>query len=214
MAVSEARKAYLATWRERNREKLRVYDLAWRRAHGYREGQTWRIERYGTPEERDERRKERVKRYEAEHPEVGKRKAKRYYDKNREARLAATKAWRQTPAGKAWAESYRPKQRESYRRWYAKDPDAARIKKLAAANLRRARMAQAGGYATPEQIRARIDYYGGKCYICKQPWEELDHVIPVSRGGTCWPANLRPACSECNRTKHARPLSAVADRMR
>ncbi len=26
-------------------------------------------------------------------------------------------------------------------------------------------------------------------------------MIPLSRGGTNWPANLRPACDRCNRKK-------------
>jgi 5-methylcytosine-specific restriction endonuclease McrA len=65
--------------------------------------------------------------------------------------------------------------------------------------------ARGRGQASPEQIRARIDYYGGRCWMCGSPEADtLDHVIPLARGGTNWPANLRPACRSCNSRKHAR----------
>lgn len=72
--------------------------------------------------------------------------------------------------------------------------------------LRRARKAGAGGCATAAQVRARIDYYGGVCAYCGGPYEHLDHVIALARGGTNWPANLRPSCACCNLTKHVKRL--------
>ncbi len=50
--------------------------------------------------------------------------------------------------------------------------------------------------------RARIQFYGGRCAYCEQaPATELDHAVPISRGGGNWAANIRPACVECNRSK-------------
>lgn len=34
-------------------------------------------------------------------------------------------------------------------------------------------------------------------------WPELDHVIPLSRGGPHTADNLVPSCISCNRAKHA-----------
>jgi 5-methylcytosine-specific restriction endonuclease McrA len=46
---------------------------------------------------------------------------------------------------------------------------------------------------------------GGRCYYCGRKVEpgtlQLDHVMPVSLGGAKWPANLVPACPECNGKK-------------
>ena len=42
---------------------------------------------------------------------------------------------------------------------------------------------------------------------------EVDHVIPLSRGGTNDEANLVTACANCNRTKYAntwKPLEVAA----
>ena len=52
------------------------------------------------------------------------------------------------------------------------------------------------------RLQARIDFYGGRCWMCGDPWQCIDHVKPLSRGGSNWPANLRPACTSCNARKH------------
>lgn len=81
-----------------------------------------------------------------------------------------------------YIESHRPQIREKNRRRAA---------------LRRG----AEGYCSLTQLQARIDYYGGLCWICGDPMEAIDHVKPLSKGGTEWPANLRPICTSCNSKK-------------
>lgn len=90
------------------------------------------------------------------------------------------------------------------------DPSKHRIKSRRRAHLRRT----TAGYYTEEQLQARIDFYGRRCYLCGCDWDVLplgqktiDHVIPLSKGGTNWPANLRPACGSCNSKKWAKPLT-------
>ena len=39
------------------------------------------------------------------------------------------------------------------------------------------------------------------CFYCGDPWQHLDHVIPLSRGGLHERANLVPACQPCNDSK-------------
>ncbi len=70
------------------------------------------------------------------------------------------------------------------------------------------------GKFTSEQLMARFAFYGGRCWICGKPATTIDHVIPISKGGTNWPANLRPACRTCNARKGNRwfPLITEADR--
>lgn len=43
--------------------------------------------------------------------------------------------------------------------------------------------------------------YGDACYLCGGPADTIDHVIPLSRGGTNDIDNLRPACYDCNVSK-------------
>lgn len=68
---------------------------------------------------------------------------------------------------------------------------------------RRGQKAQAPGRATKNQVIARILYYGGQCWIpgCTEPGTALDHVKPLSKGGSNWPANLRPICRRHNSRK-------------
>ena len=51
------------------------------------------------------------------------------------------------------------------------------------------------------QFSDRWDHFGGKCWMCGGEGEVVDHVLPVSRGGTGWASNLRPACKSCKSRK-------------
>jgi len=67
--------------------------------------------------------------------------------------------------------------------------------------------APGAGYTTPEHIAGRWAMWGDRCYLCGDPATATDHVIPLSYGGTHWPANLRPICTWCNSSKaHHWPL--------
>lgn len=52
--------------------------------------------------------------------------------------------------------------------------------------------------------------YGHRCYLCDEVLEQgrgtihMDHVVPLSRGGTHTLDNLRPTCPTCNWTKQNR----------
>ncbi len=87
-------------------------------------------------------------------------------------------------------------------RWAKNNPAKAR----AISALRRARIAKAPGLCSDEQLEARLAFYGYRCAYCGGPFEHVDHVIPLSKGGSNWPANLRPACKKCNLSKRAKRL--------
>lgn len=58
---------------------------------------------------------------------------------------------------------------------------------------------------------------GGRCYLCGTTVTaddfEVDHVIPVSRGGPHVLANLAPACGPCNARKAARVVALPASEL-
>lgn len=72
---------------------------------------------------------------------------------------------------------------------------------------RRAREARSSGTATKEQIELRIEFWGARCWVCSGPYKDVDHVIPLERGGSNWPANLRPICKSCDSTKGTKPYT-------
>ena len=88
---------------------------------------------------------------------------------------------------------------ERSRRWYS-NPINRRVHRL----RRRALENDAPGTCTADQLRARLTLFGWTCWMCRAPYEAIDHVIPLSKGGTNWPANLRPACKSCNNRKGAK----------
>jgi 5-methylcytosine-specific restriction endonuclease McrA len=129
------------------------------------------------PRKRTAARLEYERQWRETHRETLRRQARARYERNREAENARSAAWRRANPEK-WSIANRTAARRSFER-------------------RR----NTPGFATAEQVRQRIAYYGWRCWLCGEPWAEVDHVIPVKHGGTNWPSNLRPACWTCNRSK-------------
>lgn len=59
----------------------------------------------------------------------------------------------------------------------------------------------AGPGVTAQEFRDLIKMYDGRCAYCGGPYETMDHVTPISRGGLHIVDNLVPACRKCNFTK-------------
>jgi 5-methylcytosine-specific restriction endonuclease McrA len=60
----------------------------------------------------------------------------------------------------------------------------------------------------PELLAAKWRYWGNSCWMCGGSATTIDHVKPLSKGGSHLLANLRPACKPCNSSKHARWFGA------
>lgn len=94
--------------------------------------------------------------------------------------------------------------RASARAWereYSKRPGPAEYRRTKE-RRRRARKAQV---PTERWTRATVlSKYGDCCWLCHgqlgNTWD-VDHVIPIARGGWDTMINLRPACRFCNRSK-------------
>jgi 5-methylcytosine-specific restriction endonuclease McrA len=173
--------------------------------------------------------KESSERWRRENPEKDRENLARWYRKNREKVRERSAHWKRENPEKAreqraryrqenpeyyqnhkeyyreYSVRYRSenqeKERERKALWYKNNRD----KVYANGRRRRARILKAAGTHTAEQWQARLDYYGGKCRYCGCDGKmEVDHVIPLSKGGTNWPSNLVPACKTCNRKKGAK----------
>ena len=124
----------------------------------------------------NKRRDQARRRYAANLNTARDRSRKHYQSKGRAKRLAANKRWR------------------------TRNPDRIRAKRLRYEWSYR----KAHGHASASEISARVAYFGGVCSYCGDKYLHIDHAIPLSRGGTNWPANLRPACDSCNLRKHTK----------
>jgi 5-methylcytosine-specific restriction endonuclease McrA len=134
----------------------------------------------------------------------------RYQERHAE-RLAFEKAVRRdnrlTPAEKQ--AKYVVRKSWQRKQWAMRHPEQDAIYRYTVDLRRRGRRRQAVGHTSTRQLQARWAYYGGRCWMCRAAATETDHVIAVALGGSEWPANLRPACGPCNRTKNAKPLAEV-----
>ena len=93
---------------------------------------------------------------------------------------------------------------KDYQRQYGKRPDrkAKRndwLKKtgkgVAYVHHRRDQMR---GVWTPEEWAAVCEQYGNVCLACGKPEVTVDHVVPISLGGSNTIENLQPLCRSCN----------------
>ena len=174
---------------------------------------------------------ERFKAYRAENSERIKAAKKVRYELNKPAILAAmkdyyrdnapyillrNKAYAQRKpeiirrAWQAWQARNPEKVKENGRKWRLKNPLASRVKEM----RRRVRLRAGGNHlVTQEAISQLWHKQTGRCVYCraklgdspksKQAYH-VDHIHPVSKGGTNEPHNLQCLCPPCNLSKGAK----------
>jgi len=118
-----------------------------------------------------------------------------------------------------WVVQNPEKRIASLRSYYLSHVESERVRKQNWGKLnperqrewsRRRRARQANNLViefTDEQLAQRMTYWGNRCWMCLGSFDEVDHVIPISLGGPHCLSNLRPACTECNRKKHAKRVA-------
>lgn len=193
-------------WQAKNREKVAAIARAnyaadpekfrarSRAYHASEAGQTFVKAREQLPETRAARRA-----YKAANREKIKAAAKAYREANRDKIRASNEAYR---------EANRAIVNERLRRWIEANPERYREIQLEGKHRRRTRIAGNGGSFTAaewEGIKEAHDYRCVKCHR-REPDIALtvDHIVPVSKGGTSYPFNLQPLCKPCNSRKHAK----------
>ncbi len=129
-------------------------------------------------------------------PERSKVHRERYLALHKAVALAGVRRWRAAN-----------RERVSFlnQRWQKANPD--RVKELH--RERRARRTGAEGKHTMADIRAKLRSQKSKCYWCKaalildgEGKYHVDHVIPLSKGGSDGPENIACACPSCNLKKN------------
>jgi 5-methylcytosine-specific restriction endonuclease McrA len=131
-----------------------------------------------------------------------------YHKKYPERRRASRRAWQKRNPGYV-----RPGQQASRAKYYRenREREKATFERWRQANLevmaeherkRRARIKEATVIEfSMEQLAAKMAYWGNRCWVCKGPFEAVDHVKPLGGGGPHMLANLRPICTRHNSKK-------------
>lgn len=170
------------------------------------------------------------RRYREANAETIQARKREYHQANAEAIRAKVVAWqRANPEQRreqrrryrdAHREELRVKMLERYYRLMAEDPervrklrrDWAKTRKGVLAN-RAARTARRGAPYTEESLAWIASLVDPTCWYCGRIATEIDHVIPVSRGGSGERSNLVPSCRSCNASKNAMGLEKFLARL-
>lgn len=82
---------------------------------------------------------------------------------------------------------------------YRKSPNGRLVRRIA-----KARRRGAAGTFTTIEWQTKVQEYGNKCACCGAIGKlEIDHILPISRGGTNTIDNIQPLCRHCNASKGA-----------
>ena len=101
-----------------------------------------------------------------------------------------------------WRNNNLEKVRESNRRWQEKNPE----KILENIHIRKARKQNNKTYFVRKKFIVRL--YNSSCVFCGSKEKiQMDHVMPISRGGQHSEGNLQPLCQKCNYSKNSKTMS-------
>jgi 5-methylcytosine-specific restriction endonuclease McrA len=164
--------------------------------------------------------KARARQWDEDNPERVKEKHHLDYLNKRDVRRAAMKIYREghkpqiNARTQRWRadnlEDQQEKSRIGARRRYVENPDKYRAK----SRIDQSRRRHAPGLFTQEDVDLMFKSQRGCCWWCGEKFKatvtmgsrtligyDVDHRIPVSKGGANTPGNLCLACPKCNRSK-------------
>ena len=133
---------------------------------------------------------------------AGHRKAllKKWKEENKEKVREHDRSWRMKYA-KEWREKNREKLRERNRLWNKNHREYRNYM----GTTRRAMLNNADGLFSLDEWRRKKEEYNYTCLMCgnREPEIKLtvDHMIPLSKGGTNYILNIQPLCMPCNSKK-------------
>ena len=150
--------------------------------------------------------------YRANNKEKRRKIERAYYEANKDLICAKKKAYRETNRARVFSSKrayYLTNKRVlalKTKVWMKANPD-----KVAASRARRKHLERTAAGGTFSQHRAdyqpRVAAYQGLCAYCRKgAYHSLEHVVPLSRGGTNYPNNIVPACKPCNSSKGSKIL--------
>lgn len=180
------RKHYMKIYRNENPEIIKRNMDSW---HEKNPGRHQMLYRGYNERNKEQRKQKRLDKY-WKNPELSREISKKNYQKYKQKSAARNKIWR------------------------AENPEI-----LASINRRR-RARKRSAPSEKYTVEIILSRYGSKCFLCNRDidlmasrragigdWQlglHLDHVIPLSQGGTDLIENIRPTHAFCNMSKHNR----------
>jgi len=174
---AEARRAVAKKYREDNLEKIKETQKAYRQKNADRLNANRRIHYIANIEHEREQARRRARETYEDRREYMASYYRDYYASNKDDFSKRSKQWRD------------------------QNPDKCRQYHV----NRKARFKEAEGSFSSDDIAAMMEDQDGKCKACAGSFDELgyhvDHIEPLSKGGSNWPSNLQLLCPACNLSK-------------
>jgi 5-methylcytosine-specific restriction endonuclease McrA len=140
---------------------------------------------------------ETSKEYRTKHPEKHRRSGQEWKEKNREKARAINRKWY---AG------HKEVSVKATLRWVSNNLESTMQKRRVYKSNYKARKRNAEGSITSKEWIELCNKYGNQCLRCGRSDVKLtlDHVIPLSLGGSNSIDNIQPLCMSCNCSKQDR----------
>lgn len=199
-------------WYEDNKDRLRAEykEMYWSDPQKFRDIQRERYKKNPEP------RKKAAKEYREKYPEKVRATQKVIYIRKRNdpewwaaELLRIADYYKRHPEKKREQShkayhNHKDKRRDWARQDYIMHPEKARAKHY----KRVARLKQVGGTYTASDLMQLYEEQEHRCLYCGQGifWSikrdiHVDHIYPISKGGSNWPDNLALTCHSCNESK-------------
>lgn len=127
----------------------------------------------------------------------------------RAERIVAAASWRAANPDRVkenrrlWSEGHRDQERSNTAAWKKANPEHNR----ALSQAYRASKLKASGSFGPDEIVQLLEKQRSKCVNCKASIKHkrhIDHIMPLSRGGSNGIKNIQLLCPSCNSSKNAK----------
>lgn len=202
----EYRREYSRKWEENNKESRSEMYKTWAQANADERREYAR--RFATENA------DAIAAYPSSQPEAKRAAGRRSYRKNKDRIAERVKKDRRENPDKyrVYFENYVAKHgRDSLnakaRARYAANRERMRERFRVHAHKRRTRKNPEAGFHTFEEVWQMLEDQGHVCAYCEVPLFgdfEIEHMMPVSRGGGNTWENIAVACTDCNRSKGAK----------
>lgn len=161
--------------------------------------------------------RERGRQWYIEHPDKVKERSKQWQKENPEKKRAYNRRWikrnpeKKRANGKRWAKANKKRKYETDRLWREANSEKVKKARIVAEHKRRAKIKGNGGYFTVGEWELLKKQYNNTCPMCGKEEPEIkltvDHIIPISKGGSSWIENIQPLCQSCNSRKSTKIIA-------